>query len=179
MKNIISSTQKLVSTVRRREMTAHISKISVESMDNMPLKILDATEEDIAEMMCIDQEAYKGSITSRVLFCNGRSTETLKIQGERVIKSAREDASIRDVKIIDTDNKDNSIAFAGWPFHVRDNVRCIQTDSNKRGAIAGADPKVMELWHGTIRRKRIEYIGRTPHCCENVCLARSVWSTDK
>jgi hypothetical protein len=86
----------------------------------MPLIIVDATEHDIPEMMRIDNEAYSTSVGSNIPCPNGRSAEALKAQGEDVVKLAREDPTVQNLKVFDTDNGDTPIAFARWYIYCRD-----------------------------------------------------------
>lgn len=138
----------------------------------MPLVIVDATEDDFPEMMRIDNEAYKTSVFGNLLFPQGRSLELLELQGLGMLKQAQEDPTVRNIKVIDTDHNDEPIAFARWHFYFGDNAQYIQADPDRRAAIPGADPAVLAFWTETVRRKRIEHIGRTSHCCESANLSR-------
>ena len=139
----------------------------------MPLKIVNASEDDIPEMMRIDNEAHHGSMAVRVFYPNGRSKELLRLQGEDSLKQVREDASVRNIKVIDTDYDDEAIAFARWHFYFGENVRYINTDVHSTSGLVGADPAGSALWNETVRSKRIEHIGGTPHCCQKTLSPRT------
>ena len=136
----------------------------------MPLQIVDATEDDISEMMRMDREAYTGSMAEKLFFPHGWSDEVLELQGEGILKPAREDPTVRNIKVIDTDHNDEVIAFARWNFYFGDNARYIKTNVHSKGGIIGADPAALAMWNTTVRKKRIETIGLTPHCCEDSML---------
>lgn len=133
----------------------------------MPLKVVDATGADFPEMMRIDQEAYKGSPVSSLFFPHGRTPEVLDLQQKDLLKQAQEDRSVRNIKVIDTDHNDEPIAFARWHLLYGDNAQNARGDSNKKFTIPGGDQANLAMWNDSVRKRRVEYIGRTPHCCRD------------
>ncbi len=132
----------------------------------MPLMTVDATEDVIPEMMRIEDAAPQGSMVEKVLFPDGRSPELLEIHGQGNLKQAREHHSVRNIKVIDTDHEDEVIAFIRWQIYFGEKTQYIKTNMHSTSGQLGADPADMALWNRTVRRKRIEPIGSTPHCCE-------------
>lgn len=135
-------------------------------LSTMPLRVLDATDADVPEMIRMDNMVYKGSSGESLFYPNGRSPEVLALQERYVLEEMREDPSVRNIKVIDTDDdNDKPIAFARWRLYHGDNSRYLNAIPSSRTAVPGADPAGLAMWNGTVRRRRIEHIGRTPHCC--------------
>ena len=134
----------------------------------MPLKVVDATEADAQEMMHIENAAYKGSMGESLFYPNQRSLEILDLQEKHVLEEAREDPSVRNIKVIDTDQNDKPIAFARWHFYYEDNAQCSDAGSSRKSAMPGANPAGLALWNDIVRKRRIEFIGRMPHCCRGL-----------
>lgn len=130
----------------------------------MPLNVANATEADIPEIIRIDNAAYKGSMGESLFFPNQRSPEILDLQEKHVLKEAREDPSVRNVKVIDTDHNDKPIAFARWHLYYGDKLRYLNAHPSQKAAEPGADPAGLAMWEDIVRKKRIEYIGKTSHC---------------
>lgn len=135
----------------------------------MPLKMVEATVVDIAEMIRIEHAAFKGSVRERMLFPHGRDTEALDLQVNNILEEMRVDPSVRNIKVIDTDHDDRSIAYARWHLYFGDNEQYIRAGSSRATAIAGADPAGQAMWNDVVRVRRHEYIGGKPHCCERSC----------
>ena len=134
----------------------------------MPLRVVDANEADVQESMRVDAAAYRGSIYERLFFPNGRSPEMLDLQARDLLKKAQEDPSMRNIKVIDTDDSDKPIAFARWYFYHGNNVQYIPVDSNSKGVVSGTDPAGLAVWNDVVRKRRIEYIGNRPHYCKSM-----------
>ena len=131
----------------------------------MPLHVVDVTKADIPAMIRIENEAYKGSMVESILFPNGRSVEILDLQEKRALQEAREDPSVRNVKVIDTDHDNKAIAFARWRLYYGENLQYLNADPSRGAARPGANAAGQAMWNDLVRKKRIEYIGRKPHCC--------------
>lgn len=131
----------------------------------MPLKVVDATDADGPVMIRIENAAYKGSAGESLFYPNGRSLETLALQERNVLKEMREDPSVRSIKVIDTDDDDKPIAFARWHLNHGSNAQYLNPIPKSKAAMPGADPAGLAMWNGIVRKRRIEHIGRRPHCC--------------
>ena len=134
----------------------------------MPLKVELATAEDFPAIVKIESEAYRPSKTAAIFFPNGRSPESLRIGAETQLKQAREDPSVRNVKVIDTDRGDELVACARWFLYYGDNAQYIQTDLNKKNPIPGEDTDAMRAISQVFKLKRVNHIGKVPHCCKTI-----------
>ena len=136
---------------------------------SMSLKVVEATEADVAEMIWIEHAAYKGSIGERLLFPHGRNVETLDLQINDILEEMREDPTVRNIKVIDADCGDRSIAYARWHFYFGDSEQHKCAGSSRAAAIPGADPAGQAMWNDVVRARRHEYIWGKPHFCERSC----------
>ena len=132
----------------------------------MTLKVVDATETDIPEMIRMELSAYKESLGENLLFPQGRSPEMLQSLAENLLKAAREDPSVKNIKVIDLDNHHRPIAFARWHLYIGENVQHSRTDTSQGAAIPGADPIGLAIWNDVVRKRRYEHIGTVQHCCK-------------
>ena len=134
----------------------------------MPLNVVDATEADVPEMIQIENAAYKGSMGESLFFPSQRSPAILDFQEKHALQEAREDPSVRNIKVIDTDHDDKAIACARWYLYYGENLQYLNADPSRKAAKPGADPAGLAMWNDIVRKKRIEYIGGKPHCCRGL-----------
>lgn len=131
----------------------------------MILKVEDATDADVPIMMHIDNAAYEGSAGLSLLYPNGRSPDTLALQERNVLEEMREDPSVRNIKVISTDDdSEKLIAFARWRLYHGSNLQYLNAIPSGKPAMPEADPAGLAMWNDMVRKRRIEHIGRTPHC---------------
>ena len=134
--------------------------------ETMPLKVVDATHADVAAMIRIENAAYKGSACKRFFYPDGRSLDILALQERDVLEEMREDPNVRNIKVISTDDGDKQpIAFARWRLYHGDNSRFLSAIPSSKTAVRGADPAGLAMWNNIVRKRRIEHIGKMPHCC--------------
>ena len=131
----------------------------------MPLKVVDATDADVPMMIQIENAALKGSVGESLFYPNERSPETLALQEEEMLKEMREDPCVRNIKVIDTDDDNKPIAFARWRLYYGSNAQCLNNIPSGKTATPGADPAGLAMWNNVVRKRRMEHINRTPHCC--------------
>lgn len=132
----------------------------------MPLALANGTPEDVARFVELEVLAMGPSPLIAVLF--PRSTETA-IQAkfaEQMRTDMREDMTVRFMKVIDTDNDGEIVAFAKWNVYIKERPRSEWDTPVSTDFGAEANQEACTAFFGKVFSERKRLLQGKPHCCE-------------
>ena len=132
----------------------------------MPLVVQKAQEADIPRCLDIMYAAFSNDPWDRIMYPqtpppNARGNSTRRWRYEIL-----EDPHITVLKVVDTDEKDEIIAFGRWHVYRNERPESEWKNMAPRDWDEGTNVEAANAFYSAIRQTRKKFMKGDPHCCK-------------
>ena len=133
---------------------------------NMPLVVEKAQEEDIPQLLDIFYAAFHDDPWDLIMFPQVPPPEARTAATNRWRKEISTHPHITFLKVVDTDDDGEIIAFARWHVYRAERSKRDWQDMTRRDWDEGTNVDAANEFLDAVRRKRQKVMRGQPHCCK-------------